>query len=126
LTKLWDVSIIELSDEADSNVGEAERLALLEREGMRIQSCFNPSDISVALDVRGKLAKEPFFYELIDKVAFELRPLVFIIGGSLGISDSVLRQTKYKVSLSELTYTHRLARLLLLEILCGVAETSKN
>jgi len=122
LKKLWDISVIELPDEADSYTSEAGRLAVLEREGERIQSCFRPLDVRVALDVRGKMAGKPFFSELLGRAAFEQRSLVFIIGGCLGIADSVLRQTKYKVSLSELTYTHRLARLLLFEILCGVME----
>jgi len=122
LKKSWDISVIELPDEADSFTSEAGRLAVLEREGGRIKSCFEPSDVRVALDIRGKLAGKPFFSEIISKTAFERRPLVFIVGGCLGIADSVLRQTKYKISLSELTFTHRLARLLLLEILCGVME----
>jgi len=122
LKKLWDISIIELPDEADSYTSEAGRLAVLEREGERIQSCFKPLDVRVALDIGGKMAGKPFFSELLGKTAFEQRPLVFIVGGCLGLADSVLQQTKYKLSLSDLTFTHRLARLLLLEILCDVME----
>jgi len=122
LKKVWDISVIELPDESDSYSSEARRLAVLEREGERIQNCLKPLDVIVSLDARGKLAKKPFFCDLVGKTAFERRSLVFIVGGSLGIADSVLRQTKYRVSLSELTFTHRLARLLLLEILCGVME----
>jgi len=126
LKREWDISIIEVPDEADSYSGEAGRLAVLEREGERIRNCLKPQDVWVSLDARGKLAEKPFFSDLVGKTAFERRPLVFIVGGCLGIADSVLRKTKYKVSLSELTFTHRLARLMLLEILCGVAETSES
>ena len=126
LKRAWDISVIELRDEADSYSSEAGRLAVLEREGERIRNCLKPLDVGISLDARGKLAEKPFFSDLVGKMAFERRPLVFIIGGYLGIADSVLRQTKYNVSLSELTFTHRLARLILLEILCGVAETSES
>jgi 23S rRNA (pseudouridine1915-N3)-methyltransferase len=48
-------------------------------------------------------------------------PLVFIIGGHLGLSSSVLEVAEHRLSLSRLTFTHELSRLLLLEQLYRAA-----
>ncbi|MDR2649593.1 MAG: 23S rRNA (pseudouridine(1915)-N(3))-methyltransferase RlmH [Clostridiales bacterium] len=122
LARLWpysDISVIELPDEpAAENLSDSERLGVLAREGGRILNCVNPFDIKASMAVEGRLADLPFLRELINKTAFERRRLDFIIGGSLGLADRVLQQSDYKVSLSKLTFTHRLTRLLLFEILC--------
>jgi len=48
-------------------------------------------------------------------------PLVFIIGGHLGLSPTVLRVAEHRLSLSRFTFTHELSRLILLEQLYRAA-----
>jgi len=119
LRPVYDISVIELPDEpAPDHLSAAGRQAVLACEGRRILNRLTPLSIKASLAVDGRLADLSFFCDLINKARFENRRLEFIIGGSLGLSDSVLRQSDYKISLSRLTFPHRLSRLLLLEILC--------
>ncbi|MDR1558774.1 MAG: 23S rRNA (pseudouridine(1915)-N(3))-methyltransferase RlmH [Clostridiales bacterium] len=121
------ISVIELPDEpAAENLSGAERLAVLAREGGRVLNRTRPLDIIASMAVEGRLGDLPFFCDLINKTAFEQRRLDFIIGGSLGLADSVLQRSKYKISLSGLTFTHRLTRLLLFEILCRALIKNQN
>jgi len=118
LNSLYDLSVVELPGEpAPDHLSAAGRRAVLDREGGRVISRFMPLHIKAALAIEGKLADRYFFRDLIDKAAIENRCVDFIIGGSLGLSESVLRQSDYKISLSRLTFPHRLSRLLLMEIL---------
>ena len=121
LQKVCSLTVTELPDEpAPEYLSDSGRLAILACEGARILNCLKPSDIKAMLTIEGSLEDLSFFSYLIKKSAFERRELDFIIGGSLGLSESVLLKSDYKISLSRLTFPHRLTRLLLLEILCQV------
>ena len=121
LQKVCSLTVTELPDEpAPEYLSDSGRLAILADEGARILNCLKASDIKAVLAIEGRLEDLSFFSDLIKKAAFERRRLDFIIGGSLGLSESVLLKSDYKISLSRLTFPHRLTRLLLLEILCQV------
>jgi len=119
LKTAYDISVVELPDEpAPDSLSAAGRLAVAEREGQRVIGRFKPLNIRASLTPEGRLADLSFFSELICRACEANRGVDFIIGGSLGLADSVLRQSDYRVSLSGMTFPHRLTRLLLLEILC--------
>ena len=121
LKNVCDISVIETPDEpAPENLSEAKRCVILAREGERISNRFMPSDIIASLTAGGRLADLSFFQTLINKAVFERRRLVFVIGGSFGLTESLLRQSDYAISLSRFTFPHRLARLALMEILCQI------
>ena len=68
----------------------------------------------VVLDEHGKtFSSQQFATQLQDLEQFH--QLVFIIGGPLGLSESILKLAKLKLSLSTLTFTHQMARVFLLE-----------
>jgi len=118
LKPMYNISVIELPDEpAPDYLSAAGRQAVLACEGRRIISRFMPSNVKASLAVSGIPVDMAFFRNLIYKPAMENRRLDFIIGGSLGLSENVLRQSDYKISLSRFTFPHRLSRLILLEIL---------
>ena len=118
LKSVYNISVIELPDEpAPDYLSAAGRQAVLACEGRRIIGRFMPLNIKVSLAVSGRWADLSFFNKMISKAVMENRCADLIIGGSLGLSDAVLRQSDYNISLSGLTFPHRLTRLLLLEIL---------
>jgi len=117
----YNISVIELPDEpAPDNLSAAGRQAVLVCEGKRVTSRLTSSNITASLAIDGKPANLSFFCGLMEKAAAENRCVDFVIGGSLGLADSVLRQSDYRISLSALTFPHRLARLLLLEVLNNI------
>jgi len=126
LTPLYNISVVELPDEpAPDNLSAAGRQAVLVSEGGRIMSRLTPINITVSLAVEGRFANLSFFSDLIGKAAGADKGLDFIIGGSLGLAGGVLERSDYRISLSRLTFPHRLTRLLLLDILLNASFKGK-
>jgi 23S rRNA (pseudouridine1915-N3)-methyltransferase len=90
--------------------------AALEKEGQRIHAATPEGSLVIALDIKGQswtsedLADAFRVWELAGK-----NQVVFIIGGDLGLSSAVLARSTLRLSLSKMTFTHPMARLLLLE-----------
>ncbi len=70
----------------------------------------------VALDAEGRQYTSPEFSQLINRwERTGVRHVSFVIGGPLGLDESLLQRAEYKISLSKMTFTHDMARLFLLE-----------
>ena len=75
-------------------------------------------DYVIALAIEGKMLDSPELSRLIESLGVQGKSsLAFVIGGSLGLSDAVLRRADYKLSFSRMTFPHQLMRVLLLEAL---------
>jgi 23S rRNA (pseudouridine1915-N3)-methyltransferase len=87
-----------------------------EIEGKRILDLLNPKDFVVLLDVAGKPISSHDLAARIEKWQMESRKeIVFLIGGANGVSGEVAQRADISLSLSFLTFTHEMARVLLLE-----------
>jgi 23S rRNA (pseudouridine1915-N3)-methyltransferase len=90
--------------------------AAMEKEGERILTLLPENAFVIALDVSGvtwssmDLSGAFRVWELAGK-----NQIVFVIGGDLGLSPAVLSRSDLHLSLSKMTFTHPMARLLLLE-----------
>ncbi len=117
LSSVHRVSITELPEEkisGRSSLGKEKEKR--NTEGIRLLERSEPAGVVIALDVRG----EPWTSdELASRMKiFELEgggPVVFLIGGSLGLSPHVLARADKVLSLSPMTFPHQLVPLLLLE-----------
>uniref|UniRef100_A0A7V4G808 Ribosomal RNA large subunit methyltransferase H n=1 Tax=Desulfobacca acetoxidans TaxID=60893 RepID=A0A7V4G808_9BACT len=85
------------------------------REGERLRRALPPRSHVVALDVRGRLCTSEEFARWLAKREEEGLPLVFVVGGHLGLDEATLAAARETLALSRLTLTHELARLVLLE-----------
>jgi 23S rRNA (pseudouridine1915-N3)-methyltransferase len=85
------------------------------REGERLRGQILPKAYAVALDPQGKEYTTEEFAAWLAKREEDGRPLVFLIGGHLGLDEATLAQAHEKLALSRLTLTHELSRLVLLE-----------
>ncbi len=86
----------------------------LEKEAVRIRAALPKGCATVALCVEGKQLTSEGFAELLrEKTASS--PLCFVIGSSHGLDERFKRECDFRLSLSALTFPHRLARLLLAE-----------
>lgn len=117
LTAFCKLHIIELQPFALSqNPAEAEINEGLRQEGKLILSKIPDSAYVVAMCIEGKQISSPEFSQKIQDVALGGHSTVtFIIGGSFGLSDEVKKRADYKLSMSEMTFPHQLARVMLLE-----------
>jgi 23S rRNA (pseudouridine1915-N3)-methyltransferase len=89
---------------------------VIHKEGEHILEKILPGDYLIALDKDGKQYSSEGFASLIKKLADENRGQVcFIIGGPLGLSEDVKKRASQIISLSEMTLTHEMVRLILTE-----------
>lgn len=90
--------------------------AVMEREGERILKQIPDDYYVVALHLMGKELTSFEFAKLLEKNRdFEGGKICFIIGGPLGLSQTVLAKARVALSFSRMTFTHQMVRLLLLE-----------
>lgn len=117
LSRYVTLNIHEIPDQkAPETLSAAQRQDVLEQEGKRILKAIPQRAYCVALCIEGKRMDSEAFAQYLDAFASAGQSeLCFIIGGSLGLSDSVLARADAKLSLSDMTMCHPLARIVLLE-----------
>ena len=87
-----------------------------ETEGKRILEKLNPNTLVCLLDVKGRSLSSHDLADQIEKWQnAAVREVTFVIGGADGVSSEVADRADVKVSLSFLTLTHEMARVVLLE-----------
>lgn len=112
------IEIIEVNDEqAPENLSEKEIEQVKEKEGERILGKIEDSDYVVSLEILGKQMDSVGFANFIENEMQEGfgRNLVFVIGGSNGLSKEISKRSNYKLSFSKMTFPHQLMRVILLE-----------
>lgn len=111
------VDIIELPDEkAPENLSDQDMKIVKDKEGERILSKISPDAHVIALAIEGKMKSSEELADNMDRLAtYGKSKVTFVIGGSLGLSDAVLKRADEKLSFSRMTFPHQLMRLILLE-----------
>jgi len=95
------------------NLSEKEQKA---KEGTQITKALQPSDYVVLLDDKGKHFSSIEFAQFIEKKTHNVpKRLVFVVGGAYGFSEEVYARANEKVSLSKMTFTHQMVRLVFAE-----------
>jgi len=86
-----------------------------EKEGTGILKRIRGSDYVILLDERGREYTSISFAEHLNSLEGRVNQLVFVIGGPYGFSENVYRRANEKLSLSKLTFSHQLVRILFME-----------
>ncbi len=86
-----------------------------EREGELILKQIQPTDTVVLLDEHGKECRSIEFADWIQKKQNTARRLIFVIGGPYGFSNDVYERANEKISLSKMTFSHQMVRLIFTE-----------
>ncbi len=95
---------------------QAEVEAALRKEGESIALRIPAGALTVALCVEGKQLSSVRFSQFLEACALKGRSkLCFLIGGSEGLSEEVKERAEVRMSMSEMTFPHHLARIMLLE-----------
>ncbi|MPM48557.1 Ribosomal RNA large subunit methyltransferase H [bioreactor metagenome] len=117
LQRYCKISIIELQDEkTPDNASEKEELQIKNKEGEAILKSIKDNSFVIALDLKGKMLTSEEFSTYIQELGVSGKSdLVFVIGGSLGLSQEVLNRANYKLCFSKMTFPHQLFRVMLLE-----------
>ena len=111
------IELIEVPDEkAPENLSDLEMLQVKEKEAERILAKIKDQEYVFALAINGTNPTSEAFAKQIDQLGIQGKSqLVFVIGGSLGLSDSVLKRSNTQISFGKMTYPHQLMRLILVE-----------
>ncbi len=86
-----------------------------EREGEMILKQIQPSDTVVLMDERGKEPRSIELAQWLERKQATARRLVFVIGGPYGFSDAVYKRADEMLSLSRMTFSHQMVRLIFTE-----------
>ena len=84
-------------------------------EGEQLLKLISPSDFLVLFDEKGEAYNSISFASYLEKLFMVGKPLVFATGGAYGFSDIVYKRADSKISLSGMTFSHQLVRLIIAE-----------
>jgi len=117
LSKYCRLELVEVPDEkAPENLSRAQELQIIQKEGQGILKHIKEDAYVIALAIKGKQLSSEGLAEFMDNLGIKGRSnIAFVIGGSLGLSDEVLKRADYQLSFSQLTFPHQLMRVVLLE-----------
>ena len=98
-----------------------------DKEAEAVQKHVNQGDIIILLDENGKEFDSKNFASFIEKNTIQnAKSMVFIIGGAFGFSEKLYQMATHKVSLSKMTFTHQMVRLIFVEQLYRGLTIIKN
>ena len=115
LSPFTKVNFLELKEESFDEKAKPEIIKAKEAEKI-IKTLEKKQGYIIALDSRGKDLSSIEIASHIGKITTEgISNIIFVIGGPLGLDDSILESADFVLSLSNLTFTHQMVRTILLE-----------
>lgn len=147
--KIKDKNLLSLINEYQKRISKYAKFEIIDVEDEKIPSSLSSMDMEnikekesnkiinkleklnkpyiIALDLSGNELTSPDFSDKIQNIALNGNStIVFLIGGSLGMSSKLIQMSNYKVCFSKLTFPHQLIRLFLLEQIFRAFKISNN
>lgn len=117
LSKYVKLEVIEVADEkTPDQTSEREKSQILDKEAQRILAKLPNGAYVIPLAIEGKMLSSEGLSDKLAELGLQGDSHVaFIIGGSLGLADSILERADFKLSFSKMTFPHQLMRVILLE-----------
>lgn len=117
LSAYCQLTHIEVGDEkAPESLSEKEEQQIKDKEGQKILAKVKDSQYVFALDLSGRQRSSEEFAEELEKLpVYGKGDLVFVIGGSLGLSEAVIKRSDSQICFSRMTFPHQLMKVILLE-----------
>ncbi len=117
LRRYCNLKITELKEvRLPDNASAADEDNVKTGEGNRILRGLSDDIYTVALDINGKAQSSEQFAKMIEELStYGKGNIVFIIGGSLGLSTDVIKRADCRLSFSPMTFPHQMMRVILLE-----------
>jgi 23S rRNA (pseudouridine1915-N3)-methyltransferase len=128
LVKYCRLEIVEVEDEkTPDNASDTVENAIKEKEGRRLLGHIKEESYVIALAIDGEKLDSVQLSKKIEKLGvMGTSHITFIIGGSLGLSEEVLKRADYRLSFSDMTFPHQLMRVILLEQVYRSFRIMKN
>ena len=105
------LEIIEVKDEPIKDNDKY----VLETEANRVLDKIGNDEYVILLDLHGKEVDSVSFANKIDKLFISNSKICFVIGGSLGLGEQLIKRANYRLKISDMTFLHQMTRLIILE-----------
>ncbi|HBM74061.1 MAG TPA: 23S rRNA (pseudouridine(1915)-N(3))-methyltransferase RlmH [Clostridiaceae bacterium] len=117
LSRFCKIEIIEVHDEKiPDNPNSTEIEMVKQKEGEQIKKHLKIDAYKIALCIEGEMMSSEKLSSKINSLMINgISNIVFVIGGSVGLSSEVVRDCDFQLSFSKMTFPHQLMRLILLE-----------
>ena len=117
LSKYCKLEIIEVADEkTPDNASEVVENVIRDKEGERLLKYVKNDAFVITLEIKGKMMTSEELAEKIDTLGIRgVSHIMFIIGGSIGLGEDVIKRSDFALSFSKMTFPHQLMRVILLE-----------
>ena len=128
LSRYCKLEIVELPDEkTPDNASDTVNDMIKKTEADKILKNIKDDAYVITLEILGKMLDSVEMSKKLDRLAIEgAGEIIFVIGGSLGLHESVSRRADYKLSFSKMTFPHQLKRVILLEQIYRAYRISSN
>ena len=128
LSAYCSIKIDELKEaRLPDNASPAEEEAVKEAEGKEILKHINKDDYVITLEIKGNAVTSEQLADKVMALGIDGRSnIVFVIGGSLGLSAAVSQRSDYKLSFSKMTFPHQMMRVILLEQVYRAFKINRN
>lgn len=127
LGRFVKLDVIEIPDEKiPDNASEKEEELIKQKEGKAILSKIKSGAYVVAMCIEGKELSSEDIAHRISEISMRSSHIVFIIGGSLGLSDEVKARADLKLSFGPITLPHQLMRVVMLEQIYRAFKINNN
>lgn len=114
--------IIEVKDEPIID----DEKSVLDKEASNVLKQIKDNEYVILLDLHGKQQDSIEFAKHIDKLFIQKSTITFVIGGSLGVGDALIKRSDERMSLSEMTFLHQMTRLIIVEQIYRCFKINNN
>lgn len=121
ISKYTKIEIIEVNDRDKFPIND-----ILNKEAEDVLKHIKDKDYVITLEINGNSLDSLELAKKVDNIFNNYSNLVFVIGGSYGISDIIKNRSNYSLSFSNLTFPHQLFRVMLLEQIYRVYKINNN
>ena len=128
LSKYCNLSFTELQDEKLPNkINDSIINEIKSKEATKIINSIKKDSYVIALDLKGKQYSSEDFSEKLENITVNgFSTITLVIGGTLGLTDEILKKSNELVCFSKMTFPHQLIRVFLLEQLFRAFKISNN
>lgn len=122
INKYHKIEVVEVKDEP---IKEDEK-SVLSIEANRVLNKIKDNEYVILLDLHGKELDSIKFANKLDKLFISNSHISFVIGGSLGLGEELIKRANERLKLSEMTFLHGMTRLIILEQIYRAFKINNN
>lgn len=117
LSRYCKLEIVEVADEKTiENASQVLETQIRDKEAERLMKYIREDAYVITLEIKGKQLTSEELSGKINQLGIQGKShIIFVIGGSIGLGDEILKRSDYALSFSKMTFPHQLMRVILLE-----------